>query len=83
MASGAIFGALNPQLVHIDFYLADFDMRLGIGLLLAALAGAILGGFCMWAGLVLPLQRRIARQQRDSRASEQRILALSNDELTL
>lgn len=86
MASGAIFGALNGQPVVVDFYLVAFEMRLGISLLLAALAGAALGGCCMWMGVVLPLRRQIARQKREADVSGQRIrestkLALRNDEL--
>ncbi|MGQ0799426.1 MAG: lipopolysaccharide assembly protein LapA domain-containing protein [Pseudomarimonas sp.] len=93
MASGAIFGALNPQPVFVDFYVAGLEMRLGIGLLLSGLAGAALGGSCMWIGVVLPLRRQLARQRRDTNASEQRILASTklattnltstSDELTL
>jgi len=93
MASGAIFGALNPQPVFVDFYVAGLEVRLGIGLLLAALAGAALGGSCMWMGVVLPIRRQLARQKREASANEQRILASTNlattnlastsDELTL
>ena len=83
-----MFGALNPQPALVDFYVAAFEMRLGIGLLLAALAGAALGGSCMWMGVVLPLRRQIARQKRAISVSEQRVLASTKlqspiDELAL
>jgi len=83
MASGAVFGALNPEPVLVDFYLFAFELRLGIGLLLAALCGAALGGFCMWAGVVLPLSRRVARQAREARAREKQMVIATHDELTL
>ena len=63
---GALFGALNPQPVLIDFYFSTFEMRLGLSLLLAALAGSLLGGVCVWAGVVVPLRRTLARQRREA-----------------
>ncbi len=69
LAAGAIFGALNPQAVTVDMYFSSVELRLGLGLLLASLAGALLGGLCVWAGVVLPLRRRLGRSLRDSKAS--------------
>ncbi len=63
VAAGALFGALNPQMVLLDFYFDAVELRLGVGLLLAGLCGALLGGLCVWAGVVVPLRRRLGRQQ--------------------
>jgi len=64
VAVGGLFGALNPQVVQIDFYSASVELRLGLALLLAALGGALLGGLSVWGGVVLPLRRRLRRLQR-------------------
>lgn len=61
---GGLFGALNPQPASVDFHFFQIDLRLGLALLLAALGGALVGGLCVGAGVVLPLRRRLRRQQR-------------------
>ncbi len=68
LAAGALFGALNPLLVSIDFWFASIDLRLGLALLLAGLGGAALGGAVMWLGVVLPLSARLRRSRREARA---------------
>ncbi len=68
VAAGALFGALNPLPVTIDFWFATVQVRLGLALLLAGLGGAALGGFAMWLGVVLPMAARLRRVQRDARA---------------
>lgn len=65
---GALFGALNPARAPIDFYFYTAELRLGLALLLAGLAGAMIGGFCVWAGVVVPLRSRLRRAQRDIKA---------------
>jgi lipopolysaccharide assembly protein A len=62
---GVLFGALNPQAVRVDLYWATLDIRLGVALLAAILAGALLGGFAVIVGVVLPLQRRLRRLRRE------------------
>lgn len=68
LATGALFGALNPLAVAIDFWFFTLELRLGLALLLAGLAGAAIGGLAMWLGVVLPMAARLRRAQRDSRS---------------
>ncbi|HET6603026.1 MAG TPA: lipopolysaccharide assembly protein LapA domain-containing protein [Xanthomonadaceae bacterium] len=62
--AGIAFGALNSTLVKIGFYWFEAELSLGVALLLAALVGAMLGGLALWSGVIWPLRRRLARQQR-------------------
>ncbi len=80
LAMGALFGALNPQPVLIDFYFSAHEMRLGLGLLLAALAGSLLGGICVWAGVVVPLRRKLARHRRESGRQARDLVPTPNHE---
>jgi uncharacterized integral membrane protein len=61
--AGLLFGALNPDPVRVDLYFTAFQLALGPALLLAALAGALLGGVAVMLGVVLPLRRRLRRQR--------------------
>jgi len=61
IAFGVIFGALNKQTVHVDLWLRSFDVRLGLILLTVLLAGALIGGLVVTAGVVWPLRRRLHR----------------------
>lgn len=81
VAAGALFGALNSAPVVVDFYIGAFELRLGLGLLLAALAGALLGGVCVWAGVVVPLRRGLSRQRRENRSLTSASAAESRVEL--
>ncbi|KFN44448.1 lipopolysaccharide assembly protein LapA domain-containing protein [Arenimonas oryziterrae] len=59
IAIGVIFGALNKQIVHVDLWVRGFDARLGLTLLTVLLAGALIGGLVVTAGVVWPLRRRL------------------------
>jgi lipopolysaccharide assembly protein A len=72
LASGLLFGALNPQPVTVDLYYFAFEPRLGVALLLALLLGAVLGGVC--AAFALGLRRR---RQRRALAAEPASLPVS------
>ncbi len=63
--AGALFGALNSEAVHLDFYLGQLDLPKGAALLAAVLAGWIIGGFVVWLAVVMPLKRRLARLRRE------------------
>lgn len=54
-------GALNPQVVAVDFGIATLRPTLGVALLATLLLGAILGGMAIMASVVLPLQQRLRR----------------------
>jgi uncharacterized integral membrane protein len=56
---GVVFGALNRQQVQIDFWFRSVEARLGSVLLMALLAGALLGGLVVTVAVVWPLRRRL------------------------
>src|SRR5215469_4971658 len=60
--AGALFGSLNSQSIDLDFYFGSFALGKGAALLLALLAGWLLGGLLVWAGMVLT--QRSCRQRR-------------------
>lgn len=64
LAFGAIVGALNRDLVAVDFGIGTVATNLGVALILALLAGVLIGGLAITASLVLPLRRRLACAQR-------------------
>lgn len=47
---GAMFGALNPQVIDYDFGFAQLRVSKGTALLVALLIGWLLGGALCWAG---------------------------------
>ena len=61
VALGVAFGALNRQVVHLDLGYAQYDVRLGLVLITVLLAGALLGGLVVTAGVVWPLRRQLRR----------------------
>lgn len=63
VALGIIFGALNRDPVRVDLWFGALEGRLGLVLLVVLLAGAVLGGLVVTAGVVLPLRRNLARQR--------------------
>ena len=67
-AGGVLFGAFNPQPVTIDFHLLQLHSGLGAALLIALLAGAVLGGIAVAISVVLPLQGRLRKARRETAA---------------
>lgn len=61
LAAGIVVGALNPQIVAIDFGFARAAGTLGVALILALLLGVVLGGLAVTASVVLPLRQRLRR----------------------
>jgi len=61
---GAVFGALNPQVVAYDFGFAHVQVPKGSALLVALLTGWLLGGALCWAGSGLARQRTRASKRR-------------------
>jgi putative membrane protein len=61
IALGVVFGALNRQVVHLDLWHAEYDVRLGLTLIVVLLVGALLGGLVVTAGVVWPLRRQMRR----------------------
>ena len=58
---GVVFGALNRQVVHLDLWHAEYDVRLGLTLIVVLLGGALLGGLVVTAGVVWPLRRQMRK----------------------
>ena len=70
LAAGAILGALNRQPVVIDLGLGVLPpTSLGIALIVALLAGVLIGGVAISASVALPLRRRLARAERAAATS--------------
>ena len=61
IALGVVFGALNRQVVHVDLWRVEYDVRLGLTLIVVLLGGALLGGLVVTAGVVWPLRRQMRR----------------------
>jgi len=64
-AFGALFGALNSDSVVYDFYFFAPHLPKGAALLLALVAGWLVGGLLVYASLVAPLRRRVRTQTRE------------------
>lgn len=64
LAIGIAVGALNAQPVSLDLGITIFRATLGVCVLLALLAGVLIGGTVISASVVLPLQRRLALANR-------------------
>ena len=60
---GAIVGALNTQSVLLDFGIASVRSSLGLSVLVALLAGVVVGGAILALGVVAPLRRRLRRAE--------------------
>lgn len=69
--AGALFGALNPQVVTLDLYFGQYQVPLGSALLAAVVCGWLLGGIVMWLARV-PALRRQLRNSRQQLAQESR-----------
>ena len=67
LLAGILFGALNAGTAHIDLYFVQFDLMLGVALLLAMLIGALLAWLLLSLGVIWPLRRRLARERKESR----------------
>jgi uncharacterized integral membrane protein len=65
-AGGVLFGAFNPDVVHIDFHVFQVPASLGVALLVALFLGAALGGLAVTVGIVWPLQRRVRKLSREA-----------------
>lgn len=60
LAVGVAVGALNAQPISLDLGITTFHATLGVCILLALLAGVLIGGTVISASVVLPMQRRLA-----------------------
>lgn len=60
LAVGVAIGALNAQPISLDLGITTFHATLGVCILLALLAGVLIGGTVISASVVLPMQRRLA-----------------------
>lgn len=56
--AGVVFGALNRELVQLDFFFGLIEARLGLLLLATFLVGALIGGVVVTMFVVWPAHRR-------------------------
>lgn len=64
LALGAAIGALNRQTVAIDLGAVQPTTTLGVALIVALLAGVIIGGLAIAASVALPLRRQLTQAER-------------------
>ena len=64
LAAGLVVGSHNRQRIVLDFGLAEVVTTTGIAVMVALLAGVLLGGGLVLATSVLPLRTRLGRAQR-------------------
>ena len=64
LAAGLVVGSLNRQRIVLDFGLAEVVTTTGIAVMVALLAGVLLGGGLVLATSELPLRTRLGRAQR-------------------
>lgn len=65
LAVGLFLGGRNAQPVTLDYYFGSFDMSLFVALILAMLAGILLGASVVYFGTVVRLQMRNRRLRRE------------------
>ncbi|MDA3913944.1 LapA family protein [Oleiagrimonas sp.] len=63
LALGVVFGALNAELVGLDFGFVRLNLPIGASLLSAVILGWLLGGFTAWWGV--NARHRRSRRGRD------------------
>ena len=66
LLAGAAVGALNRDMISVDLGVAVLSTNTGVALLVALLIGVLAGGLAISASVVLPLQRRLARLERQA-----------------
>lgn len=60
---GGIVGALNTRPVVLDLGFVALPTSLGLAVLVALLAGVVVGGLLVAVGVVAPLRRRLRRAE--------------------
>ncbi|HET6555640.1 MAG TPA: lipopolysaccharide assembly protein LapA domain-containing protein [Dyella sp.] len=65
IAAGVVLGALNADLVSYDLGFVRMDLPKGAALLLALVAGWLLGGLTAWLGVSLRHRRQRRRTSGD------------------
>ncbi|MEN1929355.1 LapA family protein [Luteimonas sp. MJ250] len=70
LVTGVAVGALNPQVVQVDFGLAVLRPTLGVALLATLLLGVIAGGLAIMVSVVLPLRQRRRREAAGPNATD-------------
>jgi lipopolysaccharide assembly protein A len=79
IALGVVFGALNRQTVHVDLWHAEYDVSLGLTLIVVLLGGALLGGLVVTAGVVWPLRRQMRRSTGNAGSGPEPALPVPGD----
>ena len=66
---GIAVGALNPQPIALDLGFTVLRASLGVTVLVALLAGVLIGGLILTVSTVLPLRQRLRRAGLDKPAT--------------
>lgn len=69
LAAGLVVGSLNPQRIVLDFGIVQVVTTTGVAVMVALLAGVLLGGGIVMATTVLPLQARLRRASKTAPAT--------------
>ena len=72
LAAGLVVGSLNRQRIVLDFGLAVVVTTTGIAVMVALLAGVLLGGGLVLVTSVLPLRTRLGRAERAAASADSR-----------
>ena len=70
LAAGLVVGSLNRQRIVLDFGLAEVVTTTGIAVMVALLAGVLLGGGLVLVTSVLPLRTRLGRAERAAASAD-------------
>lgn len=76
LAVGLVVGSLNRQRIVLDFGFAEIVTTTGIALMVALLAGVLIGGGLLLVSSVLPLRARLGRARRAAGAKPSEPLPL-------
>lgn len=69
VVTGLFLGGRNAQPVVLDYYAGTIELTLSVALVMALLAGILLGAAAVWLGSVIRLQARVRRLRRQVESS--------------
>ena len=63
--AAVVFSAINTAAAPLDLYLATLSPPVGVLVLASVLAGCVLGGVVLYAGVIVPLRMRVTALRRE------------------
>jgi len=76
---GLLVGTLNPDPVQLDLLWVQFELPLGLAILMGFSAGVILGLGAMYIGRVLPLRHQLRKARNALAKQDSTDISLRND----